>query len=193
MAFNRDRNSSRPSFSSGGDRGGFRPRFNDRGPSRGPVEMHDAICDNCGKSCQVPFRPTSGKPIYCSSCFESQRGGSDSPRFAGGAGGRFERRDSGRSEERQMFDAVCADCGDKCSVPFQPSSDKPVYCSNCFGEKKNSGGNGGGKDQFAELNSKLDKIIMLLSNTSKEVISEAPVEIETPKKKSKAPKKPAKV
>ena len=80
MAYNNDRNSR-----SGGDRGGFRPRpsfggsrprFNDR-DSRGPVEMHDAICDNCGKSCQVPFRPTSGKPVYCSNCFE-QKGGNDS-------------------------------------------------------------------------------------------------------------------
>ncbi len=66
MAFNRDRNSR------GG--GGFRPRFNDRG-GRGPVEMHDAVCDNCGKNCQVPFRPTSGKPIYCSECFEAKGGG----------------------------------------------------------------------------------------------------------------------
>ena len=27
-------------------------------------------CDNCGKDCEVPFKPSSGKPIYCSKCFE---------------------------------------------------------------------------------------------------------------------------
>lgn len=33
--------------------------------------MFDAVCDNCGKNCQVPFMPTSGKPIYCSDCFRN--------------------------------------------------------------------------------------------------------------------------
>ena len=32
--------------------------------------MFDAVCDECGKDCKVPFKPTSGKPIYCSDCFE---------------------------------------------------------------------------------------------------------------------------
>ena len=30
---------------------------------------------NCGREAQVPFRPTSGKPVYCSDCFRSKRGG----------------------------------------------------------------------------------------------------------------------
>lgn len=34
--------------------------------------------------------------------------------------------------ERQMFDAICADCGKECQVPFQPREDKPVYCRECF-------------------------------------------------------------
>ncbi|MGH2511303.1 MAG: zinc-ribbon domain containing protein, partial [Candidatus Limnocylindrales bacterium] len=33
---------------------------------RGPREMFSATCSNCGKDAQVPFRPTSGKPVYCS-------------------------------------------------------------------------------------------------------------------------------
>lgn len=57
-------------FSKGGNNGGFKRRdFNDRS-SRGPVEMHKAICDKCGKNCQIPFRPTNGRPVYCSNCFE---------------------------------------------------------------------------------------------------------------------------
>ncbi|MFZ1289238.1 MAG: CxxC-x17-CxxC domain-containing protein [Melioribacteraceae bacterium] len=35
--------------------------------------MHRATCDHCGKDCEVPFRPTSGKPIYCSSCFDKNQ------------------------------------------------------------------------------------------------------------------------
>ena len=33
--------------------------------------MHEAICDKCGKRCEVPFIPTEGKPIYCSDCFRN--------------------------------------------------------------------------------------------------------------------------
>ena len=33
---------------------------------------------------------------------------------------------------RQMFPVICADCGKSTEVPFQPSNDKPVYCSDCY-------------------------------------------------------------
>jgi CxxC-x17-CxxC domain-containing protein len=50
----------------GGGGGGYR--------DRGPREMFSATCSNCGREAQVPFRPTSGKPVYCSDCFRSMRG-----------------------------------------------------------------------------------------------------------------------
>jgi len=64
---------------SGGNRGGFGRR------DRGPVTMHQAVCAQCGKTCEVPFRPTEGKPVYCSVCFgmkkdaENKRGGDRFP------------------------------------------------------------------------------------------------------------------
>ena len=33
---------------------------------------------------------------------------------------------------RQMFPAVCADCGKSTSVPFEPRLGRPVYCSDCY-------------------------------------------------------------
>jgi len=39
----------------GGNRGGFRRDFG------GPREMHKATCSECGKECEVPFKPTEGK------------------------------------------------------------------------------------------------------------------------------------
>jgi CxxC-x17-CxxC domain-containing protein len=48
-----------------GDRGG--------GYSRGPREMFTATCSSCGKEASVPFRPTSGKPVYCNDCFALRR------------------------------------------------------------------------------------------------------------------------
>ncbi len=36
------------------------------------------------------------------------------------------------SEEREMFPAVCDDCGRRFDLPFKPRGDKPVYCNDCF-------------------------------------------------------------
>jgi CxxC-x17-CxxC domain-containing protein len=49
-----------------GGSGGYR--------DRPPREMFTATCSNCGNEARVPFRPTSGKPVYCSDCFRSMRG-----------------------------------------------------------------------------------------------------------------------
>lgn len=38
---------------------------------------------------------------------------------------------------REMFTAVCAECGKEAKIPFQPSDDRPVYCSECFAKRKN--------------------------------------------------------
>lgn len=37
-----------------------------------------------------------------------------------------------RSEGREMFSVVCADCGQEAKVPFQPTGNRPVYCRDCF-------------------------------------------------------------
>ena len=46
-----------------------------RGPRRdfGPREMHKATCADCGKECEVPFKPTEGRPVYCRECFAKRR------------------------------------------------------------------------------------------------------------------------
>ena len=69
-------------FNRGG--GGFNRDRGDR------PTMHKAVCDACKKNCEVPFRPTGNKPIFCSDCFSKQgggnrdRGGDRKPRFEGG-------------------------------------------------------------------------------------------------------------
>ena len=39
----------------------------------GPREMHKATCSDCGQECEVPFKPTEGKPVYCKECYRSKR------------------------------------------------------------------------------------------------------------------------
>lgn len=67
-------------------------------------------------------------------------GGNRGGRGFGGGGGRdrsggrpgFGRH--GRDEDRpQMFKAICAECGDRCEVPFRPTGERPVLCRDCFG------------------------------------------------------------
>ncbi|MBQ4290723.1 MAG: zinc-binding protein, partial [Clostridia bacterium] len=36
----------------------------------------------------------------------------------------------------EFFTTVCAKCGNEAKVPFQPSNDRPVYCSECFAAMK---------------------------------------------------------
>jgi CxxC-x17-CxxC domain-containing protein len=110
------------------------------------------------------------------------------------------RRDFGRRESRhEMFDAVCDNCGKDCKVPFKPSSDKPIYCSDCFekmgdqstrrGPRRDSGrresASQGSSDgaiiglskSIETLTSKLDSIIALLSANRSE-INPSPAKIE---------------
>ena len=49
---------------------GYRER---RSFDSGPREMHKAICADCGKECEVPFKPTEGRPVYCQECYAKHR------------------------------------------------------------------------------------------------------------------------
>src|SRR5438270_3698252 len=107
-------------------------------------------CRDCGQA----FTFTSGEqdfyasrgfsePSRCPDCRaarKSQRdGGSYSSygsSYGGGGGG-------GRGS-REMFSATCSGCGQEAQVPFQPSTDKPVYCSTCFEQRGAGRGSGGG-------------------------------------------------
>lgn len=141
-------------------------------------------------------------------------GGGDRGGRGGFGGGRSF---GGRSDgPKQMFPAVCGKCGDDCQVPFRPSGDRPVFCSNCF--KAQGGGNdrpqfapkrfdgGGNRDmgarasnapdysaQFASLNVKLDKILSILNPVKVEKVSKVETQnlasVQKPEKKVKTVKK----
>ncbi|NLW88916.1 MAG: zinc-binding protein [Clostridiaceae bacterium] len=46
------------------------------------------------------------------------------------------RNSSGPRGEREMFPAICAECGKETMVPFKPNPDKPVYCKDCYQARK---------------------------------------------------------
>lgn len=85
-------------------------------------------CKDCGA--EFPFTASeqefyaekgfSNKPGRCPQCRAAKKNQNRS------FGSRYGR------EERQMFSTVCSACGQETQVPFKPSGDKPVYCSDCF-------------------------------------------------------------
>ncbi len=70
--FDRDGPRGRGGSRGGGSRGGG---FRSGGFQRdfGPREMHKAVCSECGVECEVPFKPTEGKPVFCKECFRKKR------------------------------------------------------------------------------------------------------------------------
>lgn len=107
-------------------------------------------------------------------------GGSSRGGFGGGAGG-FDR------ERPSMHSATCGECGDRCEVPFRPTGERPVFCSDCFQKqggpavrsdrrtdrsssfekpmRSNASAGGSGNDEIVKqlktLNKKMDALIQL--------------------------------
>lgn len=80
------------------------------------------VCKDCGQEFIFTAREQefyaekgfTNEPQRCKPCRDARKGNS-----RGGS-------------TRQMYDAVCAECGRPCQVPFEPRNDRPVYCSDCF-------------------------------------------------------------
>jgi CxxC-x17-CxxC domain-containing protein len=75
-------------------------------------------------------RPSGGRPSF----------GNNRPSFGG---------------QKEMFDAECNKCNQRCQVPFRPNGKKPVYCTNCF-VKDESDGNGGNSSSTYRTDSRSD-------------------------------------
>jgi CxxC-x17-CxxC domain-containing protein len=78
------------------------------------------------------------EPRRCPSCRAAKkaaRDGGSSGSYGGssyGGSSYGSSRSSYSSGPREMFSATCSSCGREAKVPFQPTSGKPVYCSDCF-------------------------------------------------------------
>ncbi len=73
------------------------------------------------------------EPRRCASCRavrKAERGDTGGSRSYGGGGGGY------GGGQREMFTATCANCGKEAVVPFRPSGAKPVYCSDCFADRR---------------------------------------------------------
>ena len=108
----------------------------------------------------------------------NSRGRRESSGFRDSKPKRFSRDGPDRGERRprlELFEATCDKCKKQCEVPFRPSGEKPVYCSDCF--KKNDSRNdsfeprgesrsSSSSPDLTEINRKLDKILELLESSN---------------------------
>lgn len=65
----------------------------------------------------------TNEPGRCPDCRAARKQQNSGGGYSRGGGG-FQRR--------EMHPATCAECGRETQVPFRPSGDRPVYCSDCF-------------------------------------------------------------
>ena len=87
----------------------------------------DITCAECGNTFPFTEREQDyytsrnlSQPKRCKTCRDARRS-----QFGGNQRG-------GGGEERQRFEITCDQCGRQDTVPFKPSSGRPVLCSNCF-------------------------------------------------------------
>jgi CxxC-x17-CxxC domain-containing protein len=92
------------------------------------------VCRDCGRE----FMFTAGEqafyaergfvpPSRCVSCRATRRA---ERQLSGDDGTR------NSSAQRQLYPAICADCGSQTMVPFEPRTGRPVYCRDCFARQR---------------------------------------------------------
>ena len=83
------------------------------------------VCRDCGSN----FTFTAGEQeFFASRGFQNQpqrcKKCKDAQKSSGGFGG--------NKPNREMFVGKCAKCGKDAKVPFRPTNERPIYCSDCF-------------------------------------------------------------
>lgn len=102
-----------------------------------PFQDKTLTCIDCGQ----PFVFTAGEqeffaqkgfqnePKRCKSCKAAKRSGTSGLAAGSGAVG----------GSRELHEVTCSSCGQKTTVPFRPTLDRPVYCRTCFQARRAAG------------------------------------------------------
>ena len=108
-------------------------------PKRGghPMSFQDKTleCFDCGTAFtfsaeeKILFgsKGYNNAPKRCPLCREARK-----TRQCGGSTNGYKKDSYKYMPQRQMFPAVCAECGKDIRLPFEPHGDKPVYCGDCY-------------------------------------------------------------
>lgn len=97
------------------------------------------VCNDCKEN----FTFTTGEqefyaekgftndPVRCPECRNARKKSRGDNRRGGGHGGGH----ASGQQRRELFNAICAECGVETQVPFKPSNNRPVYCRDCFTQR----------------------------------------------------------
>ena len=93
------------------------------------------LCSDCGTTFtfsaeeqeQFASRGYTNEPKRCPSCRQARKA-----QQLGNNGNSYGNRSYSLRPRPQMFPVKCAECGKDTEVPFEPRSDRPVYCSDCY-------------------------------------------------------------
>ena len=166
----------------GGNRGGFgggdrpsrygkpsqdarfnnKPRFGSR--DEGPKEMFPAKCSECGRSCEVPFRPNGEKPVFCNDCFSAQK-----------------ESQSGNFAPKPRFDKPRFDRNDRPQRDFGPTA-RPVAPVM---DERNNRRIDELKAQVAGLSAQMKEVLAIIGNKPAVVVPVAKAKEVTPVKTKK--------
>lgn len=152
-------------FKGGGQKFGGKKKFGgenkydgaQRSDNRGGgSEIFSATCSECGKKCDVPFKPTQDKPVYCSACFGMKKSGNE-----------LRGESNGGKRERKPFGNGKVHNGPAySSAPAGPTAQNILEL----------------KQQVSALEVKLNKILDLL-NPPQPAVKTTAAEVELPKKR----------
>ncbi|MFI5372356.1 MAG: cold shock domain-containing protein [Candidatus Eisenbacteria bacterium] len=104
------------------------------------VDCGEEFIFTAGEQAFYESKGLMNPPTRCKRCRDARKanrgegGGSHGGGGAGGGGG-----------GREVYEAVCAECGTKTTVPFPPTAGRPVYCRDCFQSRRAGGAGGGGR------------------------------------------------
>jgi CxxC-x17-CxxC domain-containing protein len=87
------------------------------------VEDKNITCKDCGASFVFSVRDQQ---------FYAEKGFENEPQRCRECRGARKTQRTVPGGAREMFEAVCAQCGVTTTVPFKPRGDRPVYCRTCF-------------------------------------------------------------
>lgn len=151
----------------GGGRAGGEKSFGG-GFQKREVTMHAATCGECGNACEVPFKPSNDKPVFCNDCFMSKRNDRDAGHR--GDNNRGERREERGTKERYI------------STPREPREVKSF--DNSGNEKAISEL----RSMVAEMGKKIDYLIGAAATKATKVVVKDEVKAEVTTKPAKVVK-----
>lgn len=87
-------------------------------------------CVDCGED----FIFTTGEQT-----FYAEKGFKNEPKRCKGCKSKRNQSQSGQGHQRVETTTVCSQCGKETTVPFNPSQGRPVFCRECFQQRRATG------------------------------------------------------